>query len=140
MSSTTHSNSCKAGSFGPCFLSARQKWSAVNITGMVLGFVLFWPLGLAMLFWILSGRDVVDLPAFIRSKWTQFRGNHNQTSGNSDNVIFNEYQQTQRDRIQEIEEEIRKRETHFREYRENASRQKDRTEFDDFMSSSPNDP
>jgi len=139
MSSTTHSNNCKAGSFGPCFLSTQQKWSVVNIAGMVLGFVLFWPLGLAMLFWILSGRDVVDLPAVIRSKWAQFRGNHSTTSGNSDNVIFNEYQQTQRDRIQEIEEEIRKRETHFREYRDNANRQQDRREFDDFMSSSPID-
>jgi hypothetical protein len=106
---------------------------------MVLGFVLFWPLGLAMLFWILSGRDVVDLPAVVRSKWVQFRENHNSTLGNSDNVIFNEYQQTQQDRIQEIEEEMSKRETHFREYRENASRQKDRAEFDEFMSSNPID-
>lgn len=109
----------------------------MNIAGMVLGFIIFWPIGMVMLFWILSGRDVVDLPGAVRQKWLHYRSGDHRLNGSSDNVVFNEYQQTQQDRIREIEEEMRKREESFRTYRASASRRKDRAEFDDFMSEGP---
>ncbi len=141
MSSSTESCTYRSGSYKTCFMSTgsgHQRWTAVNITAMVLGFVLFWPIGLVMLFWILSGRDVAELPGAIRQKWRWYKGEHSRDfSGTTDNVVFNEYQQTQRDKIREIEEEISTLEERFRTYRANAQRRKDRAEFEDFMSESP---
>ena len=55
----------------------------------------------------------------------------------SDNLVFNEYQQTQYDHIQEIKEEIKKRAAAFRAFRSDAKRRKDHREFEEFMASSP---
>lgn len=109
------------------------RWNGINIAAMVLGFVLFWPIGLGILFWILSGRDVRDLPGAIRRQWDQkFRGKQ-YVAGNSDNVVFNDYQQTQYDRIREIKEEISSRARRFGEFRMDARRRADQEEFDRFM-------
>ena len=43
----------------------------------------------------------------------------------SDNVVFNEFQQTQYDRIKEIREEIRQRSRRFAEFRVKANRARD---------------
>ena len=55
----------------------------------------------------------------------------------SDNEIFNEYQQTQYDRISEIKEEIRTRARRFAEFRSDAKRRADEEEFRRFMDDSP---
>ena len=119
----------------------KSNWSCINITGMVLGFILFWPVGLAILFWILSGRNVQDLPAAIKHKWSEkFGGDKmmvNNDSDDSGNSIFNAFQQTQYDRISEIKEEIRERSRRFAEYRADARRRADEEEFTQFMSSNP---
>jgi len=101
---------------------------------MVVGFVFFWPLGLVVLYWILKGRDVRDLPAAMREKWGQLRGG---SYSRSDNVMFNEYQQTQYDRIKEIHDEIDARAKRFSEFRADARRREDEEEFNRFMASSP---
>ena len=113
----------------------------MNITGMVLGFILFWPVGLVILFWILSGRNVQDLPAAIKRKWSEkFGGDKSMITNDSDdsgNSVFNTFQQTQYDRISEIKEEIRDRSRRFTEYRADARRRADEEEFNQFMSSNP---
>lgn len=58
-------------------------------------------------------------------------------SSESDNSLFNEFQQTQYDRIREIKEEIKDRSNRFNEYRADAKRRADEEEFNNFMSSSP---
>lgn len=42
-------------------LRARSRWSALNIVLMVLGFALFWPLGLAMLAYIVWGDEILKM-------------------------------------------------------------------------------
>ena len=54
-----------------------------------------------------------------------------------DNVVFNEYQQTQYDRIREIKEEIKSRANRFSEFRMDAKRRADQEEFNRFMASGP---
>ena len=44
----------------------RGDWSLFNIAAMVIGFALFWPIGLLILYWILKGRSVKELPQMIR--------------------------------------------------------------------------
>lgn len=116
----------------------RGHWSGTNIAFMVLGFVFFWPVGLVVLGWILSGRHVRDLPAAVKGVYSHFFGNsESRFSGGSDNIVFNEYQQTQYDRIREIKNEIGKRAEHFKSFREDVQRRADQEEFDRFMASAP---
>lgn len=120
----------------------RGQWSGFNIAAMVVGFVLFWPVGLVVLGWILSGRHVRDLPAAVRRQWENLdlswpgagrRGEFKQ-SGNS---VFEAYQQTQYERIAEIKQEIGERSRRFSEFRADARRRADEEEFRQFMASSP---
>ena len=116
----------------------RRNWSTTNIVAMVLGFVFFWPIGLVVLFWVLTGRNAVDLPAAIKAKWVALRSGSDidlnmSFAGVSDNVVFNEYQQTQFDKIREIKHEISERSKRFHQYRDDAQRRVDEQEFDAFM-------
>lgn len=130
---TKRSRRC-AGKYGSDW-GRKGSWTGFNIAAMVLGFVFFWPLGLVILYWIIRGRDVRDLPAAAREKWGEMfgRGGHR----HSDNIVFEEYQQTQYDRIREIKEEIKDRGRRFAEFREDAKRRADQDEFNRFMASGP---
>ncbi|MCB1788277.1 MAG: DUF2852 domain-containing protein [Gammaproteobacteria bacterium] len=141
MSSTDYSHPghvrgrCVEGAMRSC---CGGHWSGANIAAMVLGFVLFPPLGLAVLIWTMMGRPIQDLPGWVREKWTRMFGKGGtRSSDENENVVFNEYQQTQYDRISEIKEEIKRRAEAFRTFRFDAKRRADRREFDDFMSSNP---
>lgn len=118
--------------------SGRGHWSVANITVMILGFIFFAPLGFVVLVWTLLGHPIQELPAWVRKQWRRFSGSSIvATEDSTDNTVFNEYQQTQYDRIREIKEEIRNRAEAFRAYRENLKRRQDQQEFEDFMSSKP---
>ncbi|MBX2825258.1 MAG: DUF2852 domain-containing protein [Gammaproteobacteria bacterium] len=113
----------------------KAHWSGLNIAGMVLGFILFWPIGLFMLYWIMTGRQVHELPRAIREQWASWTGRETALgSAGADNVIFNEYQQTQYDRIHEIKQEIKERGRRFQQFRSEARRRADQEEFNQFMS------
>lgn len=114
----------------------KGNWSSMNIAAMVIAFVLFWPVGLVVLYWNIKGRDVRDLPAAVQAKWSSMVGSKSVDSGSS-NSLFNEFQQTQYDRISDIKEEIKNRARSFKEYRSDAKRREDEKEFKDFMSSNP---
>ncbi len=116
----------------------RGHWSGMNIAAMVIGFVLFWPVGLLLLYWNISGRDVKDLPGTIQEKWSEmFNGSFFRTKKDSqgENSVFDEFQQTQYDRITEIKEEIKNRAHSFKDFRSEAKRRADEAEFKEFMSS-----
>lgn len=119
-----------------------SNWSGANIATMVLGFVLFWPIGLFVLWWIMIGRDVRDIPQWFYQQWTWVTGMRNGNlsfveGGNSDNVVFNEFQQTQHDRIREIKEEIKARAHRFTDFRADVKRRADEEEFNRFMADKP---
>lgn len=126
---------CSHGGRGWC---VGGYWSIANIAAMVLGFLVFAPLGFVVLLWTILGHPIQDLPAWVRDKWAQFfRGGHARTPNESDNIVFNEYQQTQYDRIHEIKEEIKRRAEAFRAFRFDAKRRQDQQEFEAFMASNP---
>jgi len=109
---------------------------------MVLGFILFWPLGLFILLWVLSGRSVKDLPQDIRDIWGKVSSYWVSDSpfherATSDNAVFNEYQDAQYDRIREIKEEMKTRSDRFGDYRADVKRRADEDEFNRFMNESP---
>ena len=127
------------------FRNARQgccvkgNWSGINIAAMVIGFVLFWPLGLLILYWNIKGREVKDLPRAIQQKWSEMvNGSWSPGKGTDgttgENTVFDEFQQTQYDRIVEIKEEIKNRARSFKDFRSDAKRREDEAEFEEFMS------
>lgn len=127
---------------GMCGGGSRGKWRGTHIAAIVLGFVFFWPVGLALLVWVASGRDIRDLPEAARQLYARVSGKlprpGARVGATTDNVIFNEYQQAEFDRIREIREEIADRRRRFAEFRESARRRADQDEFDRFMHDSPN--
>ncbi len=144
MSSASDANNVNNGyhAHTQCCWKGGGNWSGLNIAAMVFGFILFWPIGLFILFWIITGRSVQELYRWIRGQWDKVAGNRNGGNGfgnhrGSDNVVFNEYQQTQHDRIREIREEIRERARRFADFRSDAKRRADEEEFNRFMSDSP---
>ncbi len=131
-----HKSNHHFGGGGAC--CATGNWSGLNIAAMVIGFVAFWPLGLFLLYWNISGRDVRDLPEAIRDKWNGFKSRSCRCeAGQTGNSVFEEFQQTQYDRIREIKEEIKNRAQRFSEFRSEAKRRADEKEFREFMSNKP---
>ena len=87
-------------------------------------------------------RSVKDLPNGMRRQWSRVTGNWSGSGGYGhggahDNVVFNEYQQTQYDRIREIKDEIKDRSRRFAQFRSDAKRRADEEEFNRFMSEAP---
>ncbi len=92
------------------------------IAAMVLGFILFWPVGLAVLFFLIwSGR--------MGCKGRHWRGRAHRMSGTtrtSGNSAFDEYKTATIDRLEEEQ-------SAFKDFLDNLRRSKDKAEFDQFM-------
>ncbi len=102
---------------------------------MVMSFILFWPVGLAVLFYMLwSGRmgcwtrghgrwhDKMERMQDKASRWAG--GSHHPSSGNH---AFDEYRD---ETLRRLEDEQRE----FRDFLERLRHAKDKAEFDQFMS------
>jgi hypothetical protein len=88
---------------------------------LVVGFVLFWPIGLAILAYLIwSGR--MGCWKSGRGKWWK---SETRTSGNS---AFDDYRAETLRRLEEEQEE-------FQDFLEQLRRAKDKAEFDQFMAS-----
>ncbi|MCB1915963.1 MAG: DUF2852 domain-containing protein [Rhodocyclaceae bacterium] len=140
MSSTHHSNPSQSGANCSHRGSSCRwggNWSAVNIGAIALAFFIWVPIGFVVLLWALAGRSIEELPGWLRDKWRQVTTFRPKSREESDNAVFDEYQQTQYERIREIKEEIRRRADAFRNFRQDARRRRDQHEFDEFMSTNP---
>lgn len=119
----------------------KPQWSFVTITLMVLGFIIFWPLGLAMLAYIIWGENFggsqEKAEAWIdkqRGNWKSSRRSHRRGRHfSSGNAAFDDYREEQLKRLDEerrrLDEEVRA----FHEHMENLAKARDREEFDRFM-------
>ncbi len=116
----------------------RPAWTPVTIALMVLGFMIFWPLGLAMLAYILWGDRLDDIKRDVNratdSVGDKFRrGSCNRHSTRTGNVAFDEWREQELERMVEerrkLDEEIRE----FDEYKREIRRTKDSEEFETFM-------
>ena len=137
---TTHRS--PFGRHGP----GRGRWNAPNAIATVASLILLGPFGLLVLGWVVSGRDVRDLPGAARRLWASLFGGRGGDAdlgdaafgaGRTGNAVFDDYQRTQHERIREIREEMRTRARRFAEFRAEARRRADREEFDRFMASAP---
>jgi hypothetical protein len=135
-------------------------WKPIELVAMILGFILFWPIGLAILFakiWQSRSAYRGDLPSFVQAKfnekfrekreqWEQKMGRHwachgrGESSGgpwnwrhSSGNLAFDEWREAELARLEAEHQKLIAAEREFVEYMENLRRAKDREEFDRFM-------
>jgi len=135
-------------------------WKPVEIVAMVLGFVVFWPVGLAIVFWKVWQRKHAyegDLAHFIQEKWQAKRAwamengwtqsaawacgaSRFSTGGvrSSGNVAFDEWRGAELARLEEEHQKLIAAEREFEDFMENLRRAKDREEFDRFMNARRN--
>ena len=122
----------------------RPAWTPLTIALMVIGFMLFWPLGLIMLAYILFGDHVPEIRrhfAGMRRGWSHDWGGCGWRGyARSGNSAFDDY----RDReLRRLDEERRRLDEERREYEAfvyNLRRARDQEEFDRFMRERRNRP
>lgn len=118
----------------------RPAWTPLTILLMIIGFIVFWPLGLAMLAYILWGDRIPEVRrhfATARRDWShEYRcGRRRSARGYSPsgNVAFDEYREKELKRLEEerrkLDEELRA----FEGYMHDLRRARDQEEFDRFM-------
>jgi hypothetical protein len=122
----------------------KPQWGPLTIALMVLGFVVWWPLGLAVLAYILWGEmfggSAEKAGAFAhRSKaWCRDQKfSHRRHGGwggpSSGNAAFDEYRTEQLKRLDEERKRLDEEIQAFHEYMRNLRMARDREEFDRFM-------
>jgi len=122
----------------------RPDWTPATIALMVLGFVVFWPLGLAMLAYIIFGdrlksfkkdaNEAVD-GAFAswRGKCGGRRGRGPSFRSATGNVAFDDWREAELARLDEERRKLDEMREEFDAYVRELRRAKDQEEFDRFM-------
>ncbi|RWM10321.1 MAG: DUF2852 domain-containing protein [Mesorhizobium sp.] len=121
----------------------RPAWTPATIALMVLGFMVFWPLGFAMLAYIIWGdrldgfkRDVNRATDGIfagcrRGSDKAARWGHG--SSRTGNVAFDDWREKELERLAEERRKLDEMLSEFDEYARELRRAKDQEEFDRFM-------
>ncbi|NMG40943.1 DUF2852 domain-containing protein [Chelativorans sp. ZYF759] len=114
----------------------RPAWTPATIALMVLGFIVFWPLGLAMLAYILWGDRLGD----VKGEWNRMSeslfSNVRPTGfshARTGNVAFDEWREAELTRIEEERRKLDEARDEFDSYLRELRRAKDQEEFDRFM-------
>jgi Protein of unknown function (DUF2852) len=145
--------SCSPGENGgshACGYWHGKPWKPVEILAMVLGFIVFWPIGLAVVgwkFWEKKSGYPGDIISFGREKWGnwtnwargsgRFAVNNWAASGfgmgSTGNRAFDEWRTTELARLEEERQKLVAAEREFAEFMENLRHARDREEFERFM-------
>ena len=121
----------------------RPDWTPATIALMVLGFVVFWPLGLAMLAYILFGERLqdfkreanrkMDASPFRRWNGEWGRGSCRSRFHENGKVAVDEWRRAEQDRLEAERRKQDETPAEFDSYAAELRRAKDREEFDRFM-------
>ncbi len=120
----------------------KPAWTPVTIGLMVLGFIVFWPLGLAMLAYILWGDRFDGMARDARHQWRhshlkeRFDNMHSTKSySRTGNVAFDDYRERELKRLEEERAKLDAMRSEFDDFLRELRRARDQEEFDRFMSS-----
>ena len=129
-----------------------SRWTPFELVAMILGFIVFWPIGLAILaykFWQRKNGGE-DLQGFMAHKWRDARSAMTgspfagpwgaawrPTSGNA---AFDEWREAELARLEEERRKLENAQREFAEYLDNVRKAKDREEFERFMAERRNRP
>lgn len=127
------------------------RWRPLELAAMIGGFILFWPIGLAVLalkIWQKRSGDQGDLAGFAMGRFEEarqqtsdlFRGEGRGWSqgggdwgGSSGNRAFDDWRAAELARIEEERRKLDEARREFSEYRDHLRKAKDREEFDRFV-------
>lgn len=116
----------------------RPAWTPATIALMIIGFMIFWPLGLAMLAYILWGdrlddfRSGVDRATDAMSEKFS-RGGCNRARTRTGNVAFDDWHEQELERLKQERRKLDETIAEFEEHKREARRAQDTKEFDEFM-------
>lgn len=143
--------------------ACRTRWRPLEIAAIVLGFIVFWPLGLGMLLWKLwrtrrgEPADIVDAARNLEEKvmhswpekarrWRAENWGYGRSSERADrapwaagggystgNHAFDEWREAELKRLDEERRKLESAAREFADYVEQLRRARDREEFDRFM-------
>jgi biopolymer transport protein ExbB/TolQ len=126
----------------------RPAWTPATIALMVLGFMVFWPLGLAMLAYVLWGERLDGFKRDINASTDSFFANFNSGRGSrrhggpaarTGNVAFDDWRSAELDRLNEERRKLEEMREEFETYARELRRAKDQEDFDRFMRSRNDD-
>ncbi|WP_099867078.1 DUF2852 domain-containing protein [Pararhizobium haloflavum] len=121
-----------------CKPAIRPDWTPATIGLMVLGFIVFWPLGLAMLAYIIWGDRLPvlkrDLNRATDSVFSSVRGGASQSMrARTGNVAFDDWREAELARLEAERARLEEMRDEFEDYARELRRAKDKEEFDRFM-------
>ena len=115
----------------------RPAWTPATIALMVLGFIVFWPLGLAMIAYIIWGdrlegfkRDANRATDGFLAKFGRGTPRYAAQTGN---VAFDDWREAELARLDEERSKLDEMRADFENYARELRRAKDQEEFDRFM-------
>ncbi|MBV1703072.1 MAG: DUF2852 domain-containing protein [Hyphomicrobiales bacterium] len=136
-------------------ISGRRRWSAIELLAMVLGFVFFWPIGLAILALKIWQKrtdhpgDLVDaaqglaasgkewarskMSGEMQRKWDQGRTTWSQAGTPTGNTAFDDWRTGEIAKLEEQRAKLVQAERDFAEHIDGLRRARDREAFDQFM-------
>ncbi|MHA1157714.1 MAG: DUF2852 domain-containing protein [Alphaproteobacteria bacterium] len=118
----------------------RPDWTPITIAMMVIGFIVAWPLGLAMLAYILWGDRIPEVRkhfAMAKSEgWNSQRWNSQRCGPRmrtrSGNVAFDQYRQRELERLEEERRKLDGELQEFERFMNDLRRARDEEEFERF--------
>lgn len=122
----------------------RPAWTPLTILLMVVGFIVFWPLGLAMIAYILWGDRVPEIKRHftatgenVKREWNGFCGRDGNSARSgfsaSGNAAFDDYRSKELKRLDEERRKLDDERREFESYVHDLRRARDKEEFDRFM-------
>jgi hypothetical protein len=122
--------------------SCASRWTLFELATMVLGFMVFWPIGLAVFAYKMwqrkSGAD--DLQTVVTAKWNEARAAWSRRSawngwrdGATGNVAFDQWKAAELARLEAERRKLEDAAREFAEFLDNVRHAKDREEFERFM-------
>lgn len=121
----------------------RPAWTPVTIAMMVLGFMVFWPLGLAMIAYIVWGERLDEFKSEMNNATDGFFRSCRRSSGqkygragaysNSGNMAFDQWRDEELQRMDEERRKLDAMREEFDAHMRDLRRARDKEEFDAFM-------
>ncbi len=119
----------------------RPAWTPATIALMVLGFIFFWPLGLAMLAYIIWGDRLGDFKRQVNEKTDSMFGSFRNCGksesfgfgGTTGNAAFDDWRREELDRLAEERRKLEEARANFEAYAQELRRARDKEEFERFM-------
>ena len=118
----------------------RPAWTPVTIGMMVIGFMIAWPLGLAMIAYIIWGDRLEifkkDINRATDKVTDTFKSaTRSSTTPHSGNTAFDEWREIELARLDEERKKLDETLSEFDRYQKDLRRAKDKEEFDTFLKS-----